>query len=101
MLTLGLSRSVSVLLREVTMSTDEPVQIRVQGSPAAVAAAYARIAEALSTSPLSTRPLRGGGGVFGDFGAVVPVDAGEVITMTAEVVRTRANGRRSIDRGTR
>jgi hypothetical protein len=50
----------------------EPVQIRVQGSPAAVAAAYARIAGVLQAGVLTTRPLRGGSGaVFGDFAAVV------------------------------
>jgi len=83
----------------------EPVQVRLDGSPAAVAAAYAAMAAAgFEVSPLSPRTKRGGPdvGVFGDFAFVVETDSDVTVTVAADVARQRSGeGRRGVAGGRR
>ena len=82
----------------------EPVQVRLDGSPAAVAAAYAAMAAAgFDVGPLSPRTKRGGPevGIFGDFAIVVETDPAVIVIVTADVARQRAGESRRVAGGRR
>lgn len=86
----------------------ESVQIRIQGRPAAVAAAYEQLAAVLiAPGPLNTRALRESRTeVFGRFAAAVPVPEGttadtSVIVVGEVIDGGRGRGSRSAVRGGR